>query len=84
MPSTTSLRGKIMNEEFTQLELELYDALLTVSDDVDFLFGTMCAAMYDEDRQSIIEFIKKGDNVTYDNVVYLAGILNQTRQGLIN
>jgi hypothetical protein len=73
-----------MNEELTKLELELYDALLTVSDDGDFLFGTMCATIHDDDRQSIIDFIKKGKNVTSDNVVYLAGILNQKRQGLIN
>jgi hypothetical protein len=73
-----------MDKEFTELELKLFDALLTVSDEDDFLFGTMCATIHDEDRQSIIDFIKKGEHVTYDNVVYLAGILNQRRQGLIN
>jgi hypothetical protein len=73
-----------MDKEFTELELKLFDALLTVSDEDDFLFGTMCATIHDEDRQSIIDFIEKGEHVTYDNVVYLAGILNQRRQGLIN
>ena len=72
-----------MDEELTKLELDLYDALLTVSDDDDFLLGTMCVTIHDEDRQNIIDFIKRGINVTYDNVVYLAGILNQKRQGLI-
>ena len=72
-----------MDEELTKLELDLYDALLTVSDDDDFLLGTMCVTIHDEDRQNIIDFIKQGINVTYDNVVYLAGILNQKRQGLI-
>lgn len=73
-----------MNDELTQLELDLYEALLTVSDDQDFLLGTMCVTIHDEDRQNIIDFINSGVDVTYDNVVYLAGILNQKRQGLIN
>ena len=79
------------------LELKLYDALITVSDDDDFIIGAMTnvdhdddfiiGAMtnveHDDDRKSLIKFIESGENVTYSNVLLESVILDQKRRGLI-
>lgn len=65
------------------LELKLYDALITVSDDDDFIIGAMTNVDHDDDRKALIKFIEAGENVTYSNVLLESVILDQKRRGLI-
>lgn len=69
--------------DISRLELKLYNALLSVSDDDDFIIGAMTNVEHDDDRKSLIKFIESGENVTYSNVLLESVILDQKRRGLI-
>ena len=69
--------------DISRLELKLYNALLSVSDDDDFIIGAMTNVEHDDDRKSLIKFIESGKNVTYSNVLLESVILDQKRRGLI-
>lgn len=57
----------------------LTEKLKTVSNDPDFILGVLSNAKDDEDRQSIIDFIDLGVNVTYENILLLSLKLGNER-----
>lgn len=48
----------------------------------DFVIGIMSAATHIEDQKTILDFIKKGDEVTVENLIVLAVHLRQQRLGV--
>lgn len=57
----------------------LTEKLKTVSNDPDFILGVLSNAKDNEDRQSIIDYIDLGVNVTYENILLLSLKLGNER-----
>ena len=49
--------------------LELIEKLRQFSTDDDYILGVLADSEFDEDRQLIIDFIDKGQNVNYESVI---------------
>jgi hypothetical protein len=57
----------------------LTEKLKTISNDPDFILGVLSNAKDNEDRQSIIDYIDLGVNVTYENILLLSLKLGNER-----
>ena len=68
--------GMKMNE----VKRKLFDKLKAFHNNKDFVIGVMSNVSHDDDRQAIINYIDKGDNVTIDNLILLSLHLNKERK----
>ena len=59
------------------IKRKLFDVLKEFNPDKDFVGGVISYTKNDEDRQKVIEYIQKGDNVTVENVILLSIYLKQ-------
>ena len=59
------------------IKRKLFDVLKEFNPDKDFVGGVISYTKNDEDRQKIIDYIHKGDNVTVENVILLSIYLKQ-------
>ena len=59
----------IKNNKPSKITLELIELLSTFSQDDDYILGALAESPYDEDRQLIIDYIKNGEDVNYENVI---------------
>lgn len=65
-----------------QLELKnkLIKKLESVSKDREFILSVINSARHIDDRKTVIDFIDKGEDVTYENIVLLALTLYEERE----
>ena len=64
--------------------LELIEKLRQLSTDDDYILGVLADSEFDEDRQLIIDFIDKGQNVNYESVILFSLEVGQERDRLLN
>ena len=64
--------------------LELIEKLRQFSTDDDYILGLLADSEFDEDRQLIIDFIDKGQNVNYESVILFSLEVGQERDRLLN
>ena len=64
--------------------LELIEKLRQLSTDDDYILGVLVDSEFDEDRQLIIDFIDKGQNVNYESVILFSLEVGQERDRLLN
>ena len=62
------------------IKSKLIEKLKTISEDKDFLVGVVSNAKHDDDRETIIEYIDKGENVSYEQLLLLSVYLGQKRK----
>ena len=67
-------------EETAKIKTMLVEKLKTVSTDNDFIVGVISNAKNDVDRKAIIEYIEKGKDVSYEQVLLLSVRLGQERK----
>ena len=67
-------------EETAKIKAALVEKLKTVSTDNDFIVGVISNAKNDVDRKAIIEYIEKGKDVSYEQVLLLSVWLGQERK----
>ena len=58
---------------------KLLPMLKDVFDDRDFVIGVMSNASHTDDREEIIRFIEKGEDVTVENIILLSVYLDDKR-----
>ena len=58
---------------------KLLQMLKDVFDDRDFVIGVMSNASHTDDREEIIRFIEKGEDVTVENIILLSVYLDDKR-----
>ena len=63
----------------TELKKKLRDKLKAVSEDKDFILGVLLDAEAEEDQQTIIDYIDKGEDVNEQNVTLLSVFLFNKR-----
>lgn len=68
--------GKLRSEN----ALELSKLLEGISKDPEFILGVLNDLKTDEDNQKVIEYIKNGEDVSYENVILMALDLNLQRK----
>ena len=61
----------------SETKKELIAMLKEVHHNKDFVVGVVSAATHEEDQREIIEFIRKGEEVTTENILLLAIHLKQ-------
>jgi uncharacterized coiled-coil DUF342 family protein len=66
-------------EERAKIKAALVEKLKSVSMDEDFICGVISNAKNNDDRKAIIEYIEKGENVTYEQILLLSVWLGQAR-----
>ena len=64
--------------------LELIEKLRQLSTDDDYILGVLVDSEFDEDRQLIIDFIDRGQNVNYESVILFSLEVGQERDRLLN
>ena len=55
--------------KFTDAELRLYDALLTVSFDDEFIEGIMCICDFEADQKALAAFIDNNPSIRNDEIL---------------
>lgn len=63
-----------------EIKRKLIEKLKTVSEDKDFLVGVVSNAKHDEDRETIIEYIDNGKDVSYESLLLLSVWLGNERE----
>ena len=63
-----------------EIKSKLIEKLKTVSEDKDFLVGVISNAKHNDDREAIIEYIDKGEEVTYEQILLLSVWLSRERK----
>lgn len=56
---------------------KLFRTLKNIFDDRDFVIGVMSNASRADDREEIIRFIEKGEDVTVENIILLSVHLDE-------
>ena len=74
---------KIKVEKLTDAEKKLYEMLLKIWDDTDFLVGALNSLKDDEEREEVIEFIESNEDVTASQITLLTLDINQSRSNII-
>lgn len=69
-----------MKQNVSDITSEFIRLLKQIWDDDDFILGMLTFADNDEDRQTIIEFIKTGEDVDVETVSVLALELNDKHE----
>lgn len=70
-----------ITEERKRIKGELVSRLKRVEDSRDFILGILTAVKTDDDRKKIIEFIDKGKDVNYENIMILSMKLEAEHDG---
>lgn len=63
-----------------EIKSKLIEKLKTISEDNDFLVGVVSNAKHNEDRETIIEYIDKGEEVSYEQILLLSVWLGRERK----
>lgn len=74
---------KIKVEKLTETEKKLYEMLLKMWDDTDFLVGALNSLVDDEEREEVIEFIESNEDVTASQITLLTLDISQSRDNII-
>ena len=48
---------------------KLYELLVEISSDIEFIGGTFADLITDEDRQLMIDYIEKGENINEEQII---------------
>ena len=64
--------------------LELIEKLRQFSTDDDYILGVLADSEFDEDRQLIIDYIQRGEDVSYENVILFSLEVGLQRDRLLN
>lgn len=62
------------------IKKELVIKLKTISEDEDFIVGVVSNAKHNDDRKTLIEYIDKGEEVTYEQLLLLSVYLAKNRE----
>ena len=54
------------------------------SSDDDYILGVLAESEFDEDRKLIIDYIEKGEDVSYENVILFSLEVGLQRDRLLN
>ena len=74
---------KIKVEKLTETEKKLYEMLLKIWDDTDFLVGALNSLKDDKEREEVIEFIESNEDVTSEQIDLLSLYISQSRDNII-
>lgn len=74
---------KIKVDKLTETEKKLYEMLLKMWDDTDFLVGALNSLVDDEEREEVIEFIESNEDVTASQITLLTLDISQSRDNII-
>ena len=69
-----------MSELEKKIQDELFNKLKGIRNNKDFVLGVFTNAQHPEDRQAIIDFIDKGDDVSPANILALSVLLDDARE----
>lgn len=70
-------------EKLTGAEKKLYEMLLKIWDDTDFIGGALNSLIDDEEREEVIEFIESNEDVTASQITLLTLDIDQSRDNII-
>lgn len=62
------------------IKRNLFDKLREFHHDKDFVGGVMSNTIHDDDRQTIIDYIDNGENVTVESIILLSLHLSNERE----
>ena len=71
-----------MKQNTAAIKQELIEKLKSISTDKEFILGVISNVTHDEDRIAIIEYIDKGEEVSYEQLLLLSVWLDQEREKL--
>lgn len=60
---------KMLMYKFTDAELRLYDALLTITFDDEFIEGIMCLCDFEADQKALADFIDNNPSIRNDEIL---------------
>lgn len=66
----------------SELAKKLIDELKKISEDEEFIVGTLADVYNDEDKKTLLEYIEKGEDVNYEQVILNSLWLGQQRDKL--
>ncbi|MDD6275397.1 MAG: hypothetical protein PUB20_01020 [Clostridia bacterium] len=67
-------------DERSKVKNELIEKLKTISEDKDFLLSVINSVKSMNDRKAIIEYIDRGEEVTYENLILLSLSIYELRE----
>lgn len=67
-----------------KIKKELIEKLKTISEDNEFLLSIINYVRSSEDRKVVIDYIDKGDDVTYETIILLALTIYEEREKQVN
>ncbi len=62
------------------IKRELFNKLNEFYHDKDFVIGVMSNAKHDEDRETILQFVENGEDVTIESIILLSLHLSNDRK----
>ena len=62
------------------IKRELFNKLNSFYHDKDFVLGVMSNAKHDDDRETILQFMENGEDVTVESIILLSLHLNNERK----
>lgn len=65
-----------------EINKELISELKKISNDTEFIYGVLLYAEHEEDRKSLLEYIKKGEEVNFEQIILTSLWLSQQREKL--
>lgn len=68
------------NKNHEQIYEELFNKLVEIEKNKDFVQGVLANAPHPEDQQAIIDFIDKGEGVTVESIITLSVLLDDERE----
>ena len=74
---------EIKVDNFTEIEKQLYEYLLSIWNDNDFIIGVLNALETDVERKEVVEFIESNENVTASEITLLSLDIDQSRDNII-
>lgn len=69
------------SDDLSPTGIKLFAKLKEIWDHDDFVFGVLSFAHHDDDRQAVLDFIEKGEEVTTDTISLCALDLSIKRYG---
>ncbi|MBQ3285399.1 MAG: hypothetical protein IJH40_07135 [Ruminococcus sp.] len=75
-----TLKEYCKNNNPSKVTLELIEKLKAFSNEDDYFFGVLSQSAVDSDRQLIIDYIDKGKDVSYSNILLFALEVGQKRE----
>lgn len=63
-----------------ELSRELVSELRKVSNDLEFIYGVLLDVENDEDKVTLLEYIKKGEDVNFEQIILNSLWLSQQRE----